>query len=88
MTALFLFIMGAEVFTKIGYYFSIGGLAIFFGLMFTSLAWKWRPFVTMAEKVFKTLGWKNSSSVDPVESSKIQRTDKDTGEFGTFYFRY
>ncbi|MES2317986.1 MAG: putative type VI secretion system effector [Pseudomonadota bacterium] len=88
MTALSLYIMGPATFTEPYHYITLGGSAAFFGLMFTSLAWKWRPFVKMAEKVFKALDWPNPSRVDLVKSSKAQRGEKDPGEFGTFYFRY
>lgn len=88
MTALLFHYMGPPVFVEPGYYMALAGLGGFYGLMFTSLAWKWRPFVAIAEKVFRTLGWPNPSSVDLVKSSKAQRISKDPGEFGTFYFRY
>lgn len=79
---------GISVFTDIGLYATSGIMSVFFALMFTSLARKWMPFVRVAEKVFKTLGWANASNIDLVKTSKAQRTVKDAGEFGTFYFRY
>jgi hypothetical protein len=38
--------------------------------------------------VFKALEWSDASNIDLVKSSKSQRTEKDPGEFGTFYLRY
>jgi hypothetical protein len=46
------------------------------------------PYVRVAEKVFKALGWPDVGNVDLVKSSKAQRLKTDPGEFGTFYFRY
>lgn len=60
----------------------------FFALMTWSLTRKWMPFVRLAERVFRTLDWANSGNVDLVRSSKAQRTDRDSSEYGTFYFRY
>jgi hypothetical protein len=68
--------------------FTYLALMVFFALMTYSLARKWMPFVALAEKVFRALELPNPSNVDLVKSSKAQRTDKDPGEFGTFYFRY
>ncbi|PHV09631.1 putative type VI secretion system effector [Chitinimonas sp. BJB300] len=63
-------------------------MIIIFGVMTFFLARKWLPFVRLAEKVFRALDWPNPSNVDLVKSSNAQRTEKDPGEFGTFYFRY
>jgi hypothetical protein len=68
-------------------YFILGPMA-FFALMTYSMTRKWMPFVRLAEKVFRALKLPNPSSIDLVKTSKAQRTDKDPGEFGTFYFRY
>lgn len=59
----------------------------FFGLMTYSLTRRWLSFVRLSEKVFRALGWPNPSGIDLVKSSNRQRTEKDPGEFGTFYFR-
>lgn len=63
-------------------------LMTFLGVMTFSLSRKWMPFVRLAEKVFRALELPNPSNVDLVKSSKAQRTERDPGEFGTFYFRY
>lgn len=63
-------------------------LMTFLGVMTFSLSRKWMPFVRLAEKVFRTLELPDPSNVDLVKSSKAQRTERDPGEFGTFYFRY
>ena len=68
-------------------YISFGAMA-FFALMTWSLTRKWMPFVSLAEKVFRTLELPDPSNIDLVKSSKAQRTEQDPGEFGTFYFRY
>jgi hypothetical protein len=60
----------------------------FFALVTYSMTRQWMPFARLAEKVFRTLELPNPGNVDLVKSSKTQRTDKDPGEFGTFYFRY
>jgi hypothetical protein len=69
------------------FYVAVGCYA-FFGLMTISLTRKWMPFVRVAEKVFKALGWPNPGAVDLVKSSKAKRRPEDPGEYGTFYFRY
>jgi hypothetical protein len=68
--------------------YAVLGVVIFFALMFSSLTRKWMPFVRVAEKVFKALGWPNPGAVDLVKSSKAKRRPEDPGEYGTFYFRY
>jgi hypothetical protein len=88
LTGLLLYIMGPAVFGEGVFYAGLGGSCAFYALMFASLARNWMPYVSLAEKVFKTLGWANPSNVDLVKSSKAQRLDGDPGEFGTFYFRY
>jgi len=75
----------------------LGGLSIVTAVAMAAMAMaavitfsttrQWLPFVRVAEKVFRTLGLPNPSSIDLVKSSKRQRTPKDPGEFGTFYFR-
>jgi hypothetical protein len=66
----------------------IGGFTIFVGIATFSMARQWMPFVRVAEKVFRTLELPNARNLDLVKSSKLQRTDKDAAEFGSFYFRY
>lgn len=88
VTGLGYFIMGPSMFIDPMYYAGLGCSAVFLTVMCTSLARKWLPFVHVAEKVFKVLGWSKPSNIDLVKSSKLQRTEKDSGEFGTFYFRY
>lgn len=88
MTPIGLYAMGTAALTEPYFYVALVSVVSFYGLMFTSLAWKWRPFVGVAEKVFKALDWSSPSSIDLVRSSKAQRVASDPGEFGTFYFRY
>ncbi len=88
VTALGYFIMGFSIFTDPIYYGGLACLAVFIAVMSTSLARKWMPFVKVSEQVFKVLGWASPGKIDLVQSSKLQRTEKDPGEFGTFYFRY
>jgi hypothetical protein len=64
------------------------GMMTFFAIITFSMTRQWMPFARLAEKVFRTLDLPNPGNVDLVKSSKTQRTDKDPGEFGTFYFRY
>ncbi|UXY16957.1 hypothetical protein N8I74_08095 [Chitiniphilus purpureus] len=66
------------------------GLALygFFGVMTISLTKKWMPFVRLSEKCFTALGWKNTSNIDLVKTTKKARTESDPGELGVMYFRY
>lgn len=64
------------------------GMSTFYAAMFTSLSKTWMPFVNLAEKVFRTLGWPDADKVDLVKITKKSRTPVDPGELGTFYFRY
>jgi predicted RND superfamily exporter protein len=73
---------------ELGLFVTSGIASAFFALMFASLSRQWMPYVRVAEKVFKALEWPDASNIDLVKSSKVQRTKKDPGEFGTFYFRY
>jgi hypothetical protein len=59
-----------------------------FSVMSFSLARKWLPFARVAEKVFRALDLPNPSSIDLIKSSKAKRKPQDSGEYGTFYFRY
>lgn len=81
-------IVGLNLEKLLSFYTAFLGLMAFFAFMTYSLTRKWLPFVNLAEKVFHTLDLPNPSNIDLVKSSKQQRTDKDPGEFGTFYFRY
>lgn len=81
-------IMGMEAFEMRYLYISFLFLGTFFGAMFASLGRQWMPFVGVAEKIFATLDLPAPSNIDLVESAKGQRRDDDTGEYGTFYFRY
>jgi hypothetical protein len=65
-----------------------GCLMLFWAFVTFMMTRQWMPFVRLSEKVFRALDLPNPSSVDLVKSSKAQRTDKDSAEFGTFYFRY
>jgi hypothetical protein len=65
-----------------------GGILLVFGIAIRSMAKQWMPFVTLAEKVFKTLELPNPYRIDLVKSSKLQRTEQDKAEFGVMYFRY
>lgn len=66
----------------------VGGVMSFFAIVTFSITRQWLPFVHLAEKVFCALGMQRPGNVDLVKSSKRQRSDKDPGEYGTFYFRY
>ena len=83
-----IYIFGRQLFTHPEAGIAAIGLMLFFGLMTFSLSRKWLPFVRLAEKVFRALELPDPSNVDLVKSSKAQRTERDPGEFGTFYFRY
>jgi hypothetical protein len=63
-------------------------VAAFFAAMVFNLSKKWLPFVTVAEKVFKTLDWPHPRSVDLKKSTKAHRKSTDSGEYGAFYFYY
>jgi fumarate reductase subunit D len=65
-----------------------GFLMLFWAFVTFMMTRQWMPFVRLSEKVFHALDLPNPSSIDLVKSSKAQRTDKDSAEFGTFYFRY
>lgn len=79
---------GPVIFKENGFYLLVLGLLVFFALMTWSLTRKWMPFVNLAEKVFRTLDLPDPSNIDLVKSSKVKRTEQDSGEYGTFYFRY
>ncbi|RQP23731.1 putative type VI secretion system effector [Piscinibacter terrae] len=64
------------------------GVAAFFGLMNFSLARRWMPFVTLAEKAFAAFGWDKPGDIDLARATKASRRTGDPGELGTFYFRY
>ncbi len=88
MTTMAFFIGGTQfIFIKEGNFVMLG-IGAFLALMTYSLTRKWMPFVRLAEKVFRALELPNPSSIDLVKTSEAQRTEKDPGEFGTFYFRY
>lgn len=74
-------------FEKNGAWF-LGGIAVAFGIATFSMAKKWMPFVNLAEKIFKVLDLPNASNLDLVKSSKTQRKNNDSPEFGSMYFRY
>ncbi len=83
---------GSEVFVKASDNWLLLWNAIayfaFFGAMVFCLSKRWLPFVGVAEKVFRTLGWPNPSMVDLKNRTKAQRTKNDPPECGVFYFRY
>ncbi len=60
----------------------------FFGLMITSLARKWWPFVRGAESVFRALGWARPGWIDLKRITRSQRTKSTPVEYGRFYFYY
>lgn len=64
------------------------GVVVFFSLMVYSLARRWMPFVTLAEKAFAAFGWEKPGDIDLVKATKVSRQPGDPGELGTFYFRY
>jgi hypothetical protein len=88
MFLLMLAMFGGKSLTDFGGYITIAILSAFYSVMFFCLGRKWMPFVRTAEKIFKTLGWENPGDVDLNKTSKEQRKPTDSGEFGTFYFRY
>ena len=81
-------IMGHEVFHIKEVWMSFIFIGAFCAVMFASLGKKWMPFVVLAEKIFATLDLPNPGDIDLVRSAKEKRIDSDTGEYGTFYFRY
>lgn len=64
------------------------GVAVFLGLMVFTLARKWMPFVTLAEKAFAAFGWARPGDIDLANVTKAHRKAGDPDELGTFYFRY
>lgn len=66
----------------------IAGMHAAIGVAVFSMARKWMPFTQVAESVFKTLGLPGAENIDLVKSSKGQRQDSDSFEFGAMYFRY
>lgn len=64
------------------------GVGLFFGLMVSSLARRWMPFVTLAEKAFAAFGWEKPGGIDLAKSTRARRKSGDPGELGAFYFRY
>jgi hypothetical protein len=88
MAILALLVIGKELLQEPAFYWGNGFIAIFFILMFTSLARQFMPFVRVAQKVFVALDLPDAKNIDLVKSSQQQRTKKDPPEFGTFYFRY
>jgi hypothetical protein len=85
---IFLVTGGVNEFFSLGTVIAFGGLMAFFAFVTFMMTRQWMPFVHLAEKVFRALDLPNPSSIDLAKTSNAQRTDKDTGEFGTFYFRY
>ncbi|MYM91217.1 hypothetical protein GTP91_29085 [Rugamonas sp. FT82W] len=64
------------------------GMVVFFAIAVFSMTKQWMPFVKLSEKVFLALDLPNASNIDLVKSSKKQRKESDTPEFGSMYFRY
>lgn len=60
----------------------------FFGAMIFSLSRRWLPFVRVAENIFRTFGWPNSSGIDLKKRTKARRAKDDSVEYGRFYFYY
>jgi hypothetical protein len=81
-------IAGLEIFLEPEVYWIAGPVALFWILMFVSLARQFMPFVRLSDKVFRVLRLPDAANIDLVKSSKKQRTEQDAPEFGTFYFRY
>lgn len=66
-----------------------GGIAsLIFGWIAWSLGWKLRPFVEMAEAIFRGFGWKNVEWIDLYKLSRRNRQPDDPIELGAFYHRY
>lgn len=83
-----LYIGGLELLGDPALYQVGAPLAIFFICMFISLSKQYMPFVRLSERIFIALDIPNARDVDLVKSSRRQRRSEDSGEFGTFYFRY
>lgn len=64
------------------------GLTVFCAIAVASMTKQWMPFVKLSERVFSALALPNPRDIDLVKSSKGRRTEQDTIEFGSMYFRY
>lgn len=78
---------GLEAISDRHFFTGCTALTLLTGAMFTSLAKKWMPFVSVAEKIFRTPDWAGPSNIDLVDNSKPRKAT-DPVEFGTFYYRY
>ncbi|ELX11457.1 hypothetical protein Jab_1c00400 [Janthinobacterium sp. HH01] len=64
------------------------GLTAFCAIAIASMTKQWMPFVRLSERVFSALALPDPRNIDLVKSSKGKKTETDTLEFGSMYFRY
>lgn len=64
------------------------GFLGFFLVMVISLAWKWMPFVRLAERIFRVLELPNPAATDLVKTTRKRKTPDDPPECGYLYFKY
>ena len=65
-----------------------GGAALIFAWIAWSLGRKLRPFVQMAEEIFRGFGWRDVERIDLYKLSRRNRKPDDPVELGAFYHRY
>lgn len=66
-----------------------GGIAsLIFGWVAWGLGRKLRPFVQMAEEIFRGFGWRDVERIDLYKLSRRNRKPDDPVELGAFYHRY
>ena len=64
------------------------GFFVIFGWIAWSLGRKLRPFVQMAEEIFREFGWRDVERIDLYKLSRRNRKPDDPVELGAFYHRY
>ena len=64
------------------------GVALIFAWIAWSLGRKLRPFVHMAEEIFRGFGWQDVERIDLYKLSRRNRKPDDPVELGAFYHRY
>ena len=77
-TTVFLFFMGPVA----------AGVFMIFGWIAWSIGRKLRPFVQMAEEIFRGFGWRDVEWIDLYKLSRRNRKSDDPVELGAFYHRY
>ncbi|WP_250529339.1 putative type VI secretion system effector [Caballeronia sp. ATUFL_F1_KS4A] len=65
----------------------IGGAGMF-ALIFLRVRKKAMRFYCLAEDIFRTFGWENVESIDLRATSKENRKENRSPNFGRYYFRY